>query len=79
MSTSPSSEPRQVSELPTGPELMDQIIQEPTLDLFLDRDPRAAPLSDQELMAVLLVTRKLRAQSMAKAETRKVKKQGGME
>ena len=80
MSTSPSAVPGSlpilVADLPTGPELLDTIIQSPSLDRLLDRDPRAVPYTDQDLMMIIAIDRKMRAQSRAKAETRKAKKQG---
>lgn len=65
------------SAIRTGVELMnDMVTAKGSLDRFLDRDPHAQPLLDQELMDLVTVERKLRASWNVKLEKRQAKKQG---
>ena len=62
------------AKLPTGPELIDQISQHPTLDEALDRDPHAKPLSDEELKVLLGNLRLERAGIEDRSEMRRQKR-----
>lgn len=59
-----------------GPELLEQITLHPTLDLFMDRDPHAHPLSEEELRQLVEVMRKERAAFLVSEQKKKEKKQG---
>ena len=63
----------------TGPELVEAIGTQATLDLFLDRDPHAQPLTDEELLRLIEVERKLRLEIQAKETKRADKKAGVVE
>lgn len=41
----------------TGPELLEEIGENPTLDQFLDRDPHSQPYTDEELLRQIEVER----------------------
>lgn len=60
----------------TGPELMVELSAFPTLDLLLDRDPHAKPMSDAELELMVKRERAERAFQTFKQEAKKAKKQG---
>lgn len=63
-------------EQKTGPELIDEITQEPTLDRVMDRSPFAHPLEDTEFLELIEFERHERAQFDLKDEKRKMKKEG---
>lgn len=68
----PKPRPRkQEAELKTAPELIDEMVKEPTLDEFMDRDP--AQVDFPELVKVL---RADRARFLTKEEARKDKRAG---
>jgi hypothetical protein len=60
----------------TGPELIDQIIEFPTLDVILDRDPHARPYTDQELEHLVQSERSRRAIYQTKLDKAASKRQG---
>ena len=60
----------------TGPELMAEIASYPSLDLLLDRDPRAQPITDEELEALILRQRADRALFELRAQEKRDKKRG---
>lgn len=77
MNTSPSSEK---SPIPTGSDLMSEmIIDQNSLDRFLDRDPHALPLTVSERRALIQSERARRTAWEIKREKAKAKKQGAME
>lgn len=60
----------------TGVEMIDKILEENSLELFLNRDPDAKPYSQEELIAFLHSERAKRAGWTVKLEKAKAKKQG---
>lgn len=77
MSTSHSaSKENETVEQMTGPDMMNEIIREPTLDRFLDRSPLADPLSDMELMDLISLMRMARANFEMKEAKKQAKKEG---
>jgi hypothetical protein len=60
----------------TGPELMAYIAQFPTVDHYLDRDPYAQPLSDEELLLLVNKQRGERALFTLKEQKKRDKKAG---
>lgn len=64
---------------PTGPELIAQISEHPTLDEILDRDPHASPLSDEELRAFVVSMRQDRARIEARSEEARQKRKENKE
>lgn len=60
----------------TGPELIDEIGKEPTLDRVMQRDNRSKPATDEELMGLILRLRADRAQFVLKDEKKAAKRQG---
>lgn len=60
----------------TGPEIMDEIIQEPTIDRFLDRSPYAEPLTDAELAELVAAMRRDRVTWNMKEDKKAAKKEG---
>lgn len=78
MNTSPANEDHDpTSEPKLGPELMDRIVQHPTLDDFLDRNPHSVPLNDEELDQVIRFERLERAKWNVKLEKAEEKRNGG--
>ncbi len=59
-----------------GPQLLQQIGEQPTLDPLLDRSPFSKPYSDQELQRIVTLHRKERAMWNVKQEKKAAKKQG---
>lgn len=73
--TTPSS--AEGSSPPTGPELIDKMLaSENSLNTFLDRDPHALPLTEEELTNLIRSERAIRASLDIKTEARKDKRNG---
>lgn len=60
----------------TGPELIDIMVEHPTIDVLLDRSPYAKPYTDAELMQVIEAERRDRARFDIKSKKRQDKKDG---
>jgi len=60
----------------SGPDLLDMILPVNTLDVLLDRDPRAVPLTEEELMSLVTSERAARAALTSSKRLGKLKKQG---
>lgn len=60
----------------TGPELIDEIGREPTLDRLMQRDLRSKPAKDEELTTLVNSLRRDRATMILKDEKKSAKKQG---
>lgn len=60
----------------TGPELIDEIGKEPTLDRMMQRDLRSKPATDEELLRLVNSLRRDRATMVLKDEKKSAKKQG---
>lgn len=60
----------------SGLDLLDMILPVNTLDVLLDRDVRTVPLTEAELMSLVISERAARAAFNIKQETKKAKKQG---
>lgn len=72
--TTPTT-PSSGGELPTGPELIDKMLASGnSLNLYLDRDPFAKPLSEEELINLVRSERAIRASLDIKTEARKEKR-----
>lgn len=61
---------------PTGPELLAEIAEYPSLDAFLDRDPHSQPLSDAELALLVKRLRAERALFTIKEQQSKARRAG---
>lgn len=60
----------------TGPQLVEEIGKQPTLDTLLDRDPHAKPYTDIEALAIIEAARRDRALFTIKEEKAKAKREG---
>lgn len=58
----------------TGPELLVEISQFPTLEILLDRDPHAKPYNDEELVQLVKRERLERAMASVKDDEKRNKR-----
>ena len=63
-----------MQNLKTGPELMEEIARYPTLDILMDRNPYAVPLTKEEMKLQIARMRAERALFQIKEQERKDKK-----